>query len=92
MPGLGRAMADALIEIGIESPAQLRKAGAKQAYRRLRFAHGRKITLTWVYALDVAIRGVSWRDLTPERADYLRRAAELIVAEVGNSPNGKGKG
>jgi hypothetical protein len=35
---------------------------------------------------------VTWRDLTPERADYLRRAAEAISVEVGNSPNGRGKG
>ena len=85
-------MADALIEIGISSPAQLRKAGARQAYRRLRFAHGRNITITWIYALDIAVRGVTWRDLTAERADYLRRAAEAILAEVGNSAYGKGKG
>ncbi len=85
MPSLGRAMADALIEIGITTPAALRRAGAGEAWRRLRFAHGRRITLTWIYALDVAIRGGRWDDLTPARTVALRRLAETLCAEVENT-------
>lgn len=69
-------MADALIEIGITTPAALRRAGASEAWRRLRFAHGRRITLTWIYALDIAIRGGRWEDLTPARMAALRAEVE----------------
>ena len=75
-------MADALIEIGINSPAQLRRVGAAQAFRRLRFAHGRKITLTWIYALDIAITGDSWDALTPARMAALRAEVENSVPPV----------
>lgn len=85
MPSLGRAMADALIEIGVSTPAALRRLGAEEAWRRLRFAHGRRITVTWIYALDIAIRGGHWDDLTPARMAALRAVAEAIRAEAQNS-------
>lgn len=85
LPGLGRVMRDRLVEIGIATPARLRKVGAVEAWRRLRFAHGRRVTITWIYALDVAIRGIAWKDLTAERAARLRKEAETIIAGFDNS-------
>lgn len=82
MPSLGKASAELLVDIGILTPAMLREAGAEEAWRRLRFAHGSRITITWIYALDIAIRGIAWKALSRARATKLRAAAEAIIAEI----------
>ena len=60
----------------------LRKIGPEEAWRRLRFAHGKRVTTTWIYALDTAIRGIPWKALSEARARKLRAAAEAIIAEL----------
>lgn len=82
MPSLGKASAELLVEAGITTPAQLRRVGAIEAYRRLRFVGGRRVTVTWIYALEIAIRGESWDDLDASRAAELADAARAIQREV----------
>jgi hypothetical protein len=60
----------------------LRKIGPEEAWRRLRFAHGKRVTLTWIYALDIAVRGIPWTELSEARARKLRAAAEAIISEL----------
>lgn len=71
-----------LIEAGIETPAQLRKRGAEAAYRALRFHFGKRATATYLYALDIAIRGVHWADLSEARMEKLRTIALRIQRQV----------
>ena len=80
LPSLGRTSAEMLIEAGVESPEALRAMGAVEAFARLRFAHGRRVTTNFLYALDIAIRGVHWRDLSDARMAELRAAAEDVKA------------
>jgi DNA transformation protein len=82
MPSLGKASAELLADVGITSPEILRKIGPKEAWRRLRFAHGKRVTVTWIYALDIAIRGIRWQALSEARARRLKAAAERIRAEI----------
>jgi DNA transformation protein len=90
MPSLGKASAELLVDAGITTPAILRKVGAIEAWRRLRFAHGKRVTVTWIYALDIAIQGVHWKELSEARARKLSAAALAIKAEIdppkGNRP------
>jgi DNA transformation protein len=82
MPSLGKASAEILVDVGITTPAKLKETGAEEAWRRLRFAHGKRVTITWIYALDLAIRGITWKELSDTRARKLRAAAEAIIAET----------
>lgn len=82
MPSLGKASARMLAEVGIETPAQLTKLGPAGAYRQLRFAFGKRVPATYLYALDIACRGVHWRDMTEARMAKLRAEALRIHAEV----------
>ncbi|MFT3725927.1 MAG: TfoX/Sxy family DNA transformation protein [Hyphomonadaceae bacterium] len=86
MPSLGKASAELLVDVGIATPDILRKAGAEEAWRRLRFAHGKRVTITWIYALDIAIRGIAWNELSEARARRLRALAEAIIAEIDGKP------
>ena len=90
MPSLGKASAELLVDVGITTPDMLRKVGAVEAWRRLRFAHGKRVTVTWIYALDIAIQGIPWKELSEERARKLSAAAHTILAEI-EPPSGKPK-
>jgi len=89
MPSLGKASAELLVDVGITTPEMLRKIGAVEAWRRLRFAHGKRVTVTWIYALDIAIQGIPWKELSEARARKLSAAAHAIIAEIEPS-TGKG--
>jgi DNA transformation protein len=82
MPSLGKASAELLVDVGITTPAMLREVGAIEAWRRLRFAHGKRVTVTWIYALDIAVQGIPWKELSEARASKLARAAHAIMAEI----------
>lgn len=71
---LGPMSAYMLAEAGIESVEDLRALGAVEAYARLRFAFGRRISLNALWALDAGLADIDWRTL-PEH-----RKAELKVA------------
>ena len=82
MPSLGKASAELLVDVGITTPAKLKEAGAEEAWRRLRFAHGKRVTVTWIYALEIAIQGIPGKELTEARAARLAAAAKAIMAGI----------
>jgi DNA transformation protein and related proteins len=82
MPSLGQASARMLAEVGVATPAQLKELGPAAAYRRLRFAFGKRAPATYLYALDIACRGAHWRDMSAARMARLRAEALRIQAEV----------
>jgi DNA transformation protein len=92
MPSLGKASAELLVDVGITTPAMLREVGSVEAWRRLRFAHGKRVTVTWIYALEVAIQGMPWKELGEARAARLARAAKAIMAGIDPPASSKRKG
>lgn len=82
MPSLGKASTELLLEVGIATPGKLKQVGAVEAWRRLRFAHGKRVTVTWIYALEIAIQGIPWRELSEARARRLAAAAKAIMAGI----------
>lgn len=92
MPSLGKASAELLVDVGIITPDMLRKLGTVEAWRRLRFAHGKRVTVTWIYALDIAIQGIPWKELSEARAAKLRAAARAILAEIEPPSRSRQKG
>jgi hypothetical protein len=72
MRNLGPQSRAWLAEIGIETEAELREIGAVEAYLRLRFALGRKVSLVMLYAMEAALLGIDWRHLPDETRAALR--------------------
>jgi DNA transformation protein len=77
LPNLGPASARWLEEIGVETTAQLRAAGAVATWKRLRFQFDRAVNINALYALEGALTGCDWRDLPPEAIARLRAQAGL---------------
>ena len=81
LPGLGKTSARMLTEAGVRDVETLCALGPIEAYRRLKFHHGRRVTLNFAYALDCAILGIHWRALGADRKAQIRAAAR--AAESG---------
>lgn len=83
LPGLGETSARMLIEAGVPDVEALRRLGPIESYHRLRFFHGKRVTLNFVYAMECAISGLDWRLLSQQRKAELRAAARAIEAAPG---------
>jgi DNA transformation protein len=75
LPSLGPVTAMRLAEVGITTPAALRKIGAVAAYKKLRFRFGRDVTLNALYGLEAAVRNIDWRLIDQAEKARLRHEA-----------------
>jgi hypothetical protein len=75
LKNLGPVSARQLREVGIEDAAALRRLGALDAYRRLKHAFPREVSLTMLYALEGALRNCHWNHLPPGVKEKIRVAA-----------------
>jgi DNA transformation protein len=78
MRNIGEATAAWLHEVGIDSADDLRRAGAVEAYRKVKAWRPWDVTLILLWALEGAIEDVDWMDVTPERRLELRRAVDEV--------------
>jgi DNA transformation protein and related proteins len=75
LKNIGPASVRQLREVGIEDIAALRKLGALAAYRRLKHAFPREISLVMLYALEGALRDCHWNRLPPGVKERLKTVA-----------------
>lgn len=75
LKNIGPASLRQLREVGIEDAATLRKLGALAAYRRLKHAFPRAVSLVMLYALEGALRDCHWNHLPPGLKEALKAAA-----------------
>lgn len=73
MRNLGPISAARLRAVGIDSPEELRRVGAVEAYRRLKEGHPFDISLVFLYALHGAVTDTDWRQLNESTRARLRR-------------------
>ena len=73
MRNLGPISAARLRAAGIETPEELRRVGAVDAYVMLREANPFEISLVFLYALHGAVTDTDWRQLSESTRARLRR-------------------
>jgi hypothetical protein len=73
MRNLGPISAARLRAVGIDSPEELRRLGAVEAYLRLKRAHPFQVSLVFLYALHGAVTDTDWRQLSESTRARLRR-------------------
>ena len=78
-----------LIEAGIESPAALRRAGAVEAWRRLRMLFGKRVTASYLYALEAAVTNTKWNELAAKRVAELKAIAQRVARRQGGLATGR---
>jgi DNA transformation protein len=80
MRNLGPTSRAWLREIDIHSLDDLEAVGAVEAYARLRFRFGARVTRNMLHAMAAALAGIDWRQLDPiHKAALDAEAAERIA-------------
>src|SRR5437763_15264213 len=73
MKNLGPISAARLRAVGIDSPEELKRVGAVEAYLKLRESHPFEISVVFLYALHGAVTDTDWRQLSESTRARLRR-------------------
>jgi DNA transformation protein len=72
LPNIGTVMAKNLTEIGINSERELQQLGSQQTILKLA-ANGVDVCINKLYALEGAIQGIRWHQLSVERKSELKQ-------------------
>lgn len=78
LPNIGKPLEEKLILLGITSPNDLNYLGSKETYLRLRLIFPHDSGIRILYALEGAIRGISWTQLKEEIKLDLKRFYQLF--------------
>ena len=70
LPNIGKVLADKLEMVDISTPAQLKAIGSEDAFIRLATLD-ETACLNMLYALEGAIQGIRWHNLSTERKKEL---------------------
>ena len=72
LPNVGKVLEKNLNDVGIVSPEQLREAGAREAFLKIRACVDPGACLHMLYGLEGAVRGVKDTLLDPETRRSLK--------------------
>lgn len=76
LPNIGKTLESKLQQVGINTPEDLVNAGSESALLRIR-AHDQTACFNMLCALEGAIQGIRWHNLSPERKDELKMFLRL---------------
>jgi DNA transformation protein and related proteins len=82
MRNIGPKSRKLLEEVDIFSLEDLAELGSVEAYARLRFRFGRQVNRNMLHALDAALAGCLWTDLSAERKAELDAAVAARMAPI----------
>ncbi|RPH34458.1 MAG: competence protein TfoX [Bacteroidales bacterium] len=70
LPNIGKNLVEKLIQVGIETPNQLKSIGSENAFARIKVIDcGACINM--LFALEGAIQGIRWHNLDSNRKNEL---------------------
>ncbi|GHU77616.1 competence protein TfoX [Clostridia bacterium] len=72
LPNVGKVLEGSLLEIGIETPEQLRHIGAEETFIRIRMQVDPGACLHMLYGIQGAIDGVQDKFLSVQTKEHLR--------------------
>jgi len=77
LPNIGKVVAEKLIQVGIETPEQLKSIGSKNAFIRLRTVDP-GACLSMLCGLEGAIQGVRWHSLEKSKKEELKEFIKTL--------------
>jgi len=76
LPNIGKTLEQKLTEVGITNPEQLKETGAENAFLRLA-VEDKSACYNMLCALEGAIQGIRWHQLSKERKNELKEFLRL---------------
>ncbi len=77
LPNIGPQLAKYLEQVGVESPAELRNSDAESLFIQIR-AIDPSACICKLMAIDGAIKGIRWHNLSPERKEELKHFIKML--------------
>lgn len=77
LPNIGKVVELQLNEVGIETIEQLIEVGSKQAWLRIK-SIDESVCINRLYALEGAVEGMRWHNLSIEVKDELKKFYDTI--------------
>ncbi|MGD9492182.1 MAG: TfoX/Sxy family protein [Bacteroidales bacterium] len=77
LPNIGKTFAELLVQAGIETTAQLKATGSEKAFIRI-CAIDSEACINKLCALEGAIQGIRWHQLSPEKKRELKEFFALV--------------
>lgn len=71
LPNVGEKLAEQLFQVGVETEAELRRMGSREAWLRI-LAMDPSACIMRLYALEGAVRGMRWHGLDQAVKDDLK--------------------
>jgi len=71
LPNIGKTLADKLIQVGINTPNDLKSTGSEDSFVRIKTVDSNACINT-LYALEGAIQGIRWHNLDSARKSELK--------------------
>jgi DNA transformation protein len=81
LPNIGPVLAQELANVGIVTTEDLKKVGSAGALFRIRSTSADGC-INMLYALEGAIKGIRWHDLTAEEKAQAKKALEDLLKET----------
>ncbi len=78
LPNVGKVLERNLLQVGIETPEQLRDLGAEDAFLRIRVSIDQGACLHMLYGIQGAIEGVPDKFLADSTKQKLKRFYETL--------------
>ena len=77
LPNIGKTLAEKLILADIKNVGELMEAGSENAFIRLK-AVDNEACLSSLYAIEGAIQGIRWHNLTKFRKEELKQFIDFL--------------
>ena len=77
MPNIGKILSERLVEVGIDSPEELKAAGSENAFVRLKTVDS-GACLSMLCALEGAVQGIRWHNLDSSRKTELKEFLKIL--------------
>jgi len=81
LPNIGKALAELLIQAGIETPAQLKATGSEKAFIRL-CAIDSEACINKLCAIEGAIQGIRWHQLSADKKRELKEIFAMVKSKL----------
>jgi len=81
LPNIGKTLAELLMKAGIETAAQLKAVGSEKAFIRIS-AIDSEACLSKLCALEGAIQGIRWHQLSPDKKRELKEFFAHVKSQL----------
>jgi len=78
LPNIGKTLAEKLNKIGITNEKKLKEIGSENAIIKIAAIENGGVCINMLYALEGAIQGIRWHNLSKEKKQELKEFFNMI--------------